>query len=112
MPDDKPGFFEPPGTPTFLGMDAGEWHALWYGILDTFGRFHEGDLTPDEDQMFLTKRHYFWAGQIVGIGARAFAGAGIIFLTSGDWRAAIISILALMVLDQGLGGSGTKKVVK
>ena len=109
MPDDKPGFFEPPGTPTFLGMTAEKWHALWYGILDTFGRFHEGDLTPDEDQQFLTKRHYFWAGQIVGIGVRGVAGAAIIYLTSGNINAALISMLILMAGDQIAGGSGTKK---
>jgi hypothetical protein len=110
MPDEKPtpkpGFFEP-GQPWYV-LDPEEIHAVWYGILDTFGRFHEGELTPDEDKEFLQRRHYFWAGQIIGIGVRAIAGAVVIYLSSGNLNAALISIFLLMAGDQVLGGSGKK----
>ena len=110
MPENKqPGFMEPPGTPTFLGLSGEEVHAIWYGILDTFGRFHEGELTPGEVERFKKERHYFWAGKVLGSGFRALCAAGVIYLTTWNLYGAVISVLVLVTGDQALGTSTGKR---
>jgi hypothetical protein len=102
MPD-TPTLLDPPGTPTLLGLTAEEYHALWYGILDAFGRFHEAELPPDELAALKERKHYFWAGQFIGIGFRSSAGAAIVYLTTGNLNGALISMLLLVAGDQYLG---------
>ena len=98
---------ETPGS-TFLGMTADEWHAVWYGVLDTFGRFHEAELTAPEQEKFKEKRHYFWLGQSFGLFGRGLLGGTVIYLTSGDAKAAILSIIVLLAGDQALGNTKSK----
>ena len=102
----NPDLLDPPSTPTILGLTAEEYHSLWYGILDTFGRFYESDLLPEEQAALKARKHYFWAGQLIGAGFRASTGAAIIYLTTGNLTGALISVLLLVAGDQYLG---TKK---
>jgi hypothetical protein len=50
----------------FLGLvaDPEEMHAVWYGILNTFGVFDFSALTDAERLNYADKRHYFWFGEV------------------------------------------------
>ena len=97
---------EPPGTVTFWGLTGYEWHALWYGFLDTWGRFHSLQLTPDEKvHAYQEKRHYFWAGKVLGSTLRGVASALVVYLTTGNLSGAMVSALVLVTGDQVVGGN-------
>ena len=59
----------------FLGLvaDPEETHAVWYGMLSTFGIFDFSALTDAERANYTGKKHYFWFGE-VGMAA-VLAGA-------------------------------------
>ena len=50
----------------FLGLvaDPEETHAVWYGMLNTFGIFDLSALTNEERLNYSGKRHYFWFGEV------------------------------------------------
>ena len=50
----------------FLGLvaDPEETHAVWYGILNTFGIFDFSALTDAERVNYNQKKHYFWFGEV------------------------------------------------
>ena len=50
----------------FLGLvaDPEETHAVWYGMLSTFGIFDFSTLTDAERANYADKRHYFWFGEV------------------------------------------------
>jgi hypothetical protein len=50
----------------FLGLvaDPEETHAVWYGMLNTFGIFDFSALTKEEQLNSSDKRHYFWFGEV------------------------------------------------
>ncbi|MDO8871574.1 MAG: hypothetical protein Q7V05_02445 [Methanoregula sp.] len=68
----------------FLGVvaDPEETHAVWYGILNTFGIFDLSALTDAERANYTQKRHYFWFGEVgmAGILAGSIAVPVGIFL--------------------------------
>lgn len=91
-----------PATMALLGIlaDAGELHAVWYGILSTLGFFDPAALTDGEKEAYARRRSCFWFGEVVssaalagifsvplgmllclkGGTAAAFTGAALIFL--------------------------------
>ncbi|MDO9034039.1 MAG: hypothetical protein Q7U51_02405 [Methanoregula sp.] len=50
----------------FLGLvaDPEETHAVWYGMLNTFGIFDFSALTDAERENYTQKKHYFWFGEV------------------------------------------------
>ena len=50
----------------FLGLvsDPEETHAVWYGMLNTFGIFDFSALTDAERMNYTQKKHYFWFGEV------------------------------------------------
>ena len=50
----------------FLGLvaDPEETHAVWYGMLNTFGIFDFSVLTDAERVTSTQKKHYFWFGEV------------------------------------------------
>ena len=68
----------------FLGLvaDPEESHAVWYGMLNTFGIFDFSALTDAERINYAQKKHYFWFGEVgmAGILAGLFAVPIGIFL--------------------------------
>jgi len=50
----------------FLGLvaDPEETHAVWYGMLNTFGIFDFSALTYAERENYTQKKHYFWFGEV------------------------------------------------
>ena len=50
----------------FLGVvaDPEETHAVWYGMLSTFGIFDFSALTDTERINYAQKKHYFWFGEV------------------------------------------------
>ncbi|MDO8871580.1 MAG: hypothetical protein Q7V05_02475 [Methanoregula sp.] len=62
----------------FLGLiaDPEETHAVWYGMLNSFGIFDFSALTDAERVNYTQKKHYFWFGE-VGMAA-ALAGVFVI----------------------------------
>ncbi len=50
----------------FLGIvaDPEETHAVWYGMLNTFGIFDFSALTDAERINYAQKKHYFWFGEV------------------------------------------------
>jgi hypothetical protein len=50
----------------FLGLvsDPEETHAVWYGMLNTFGVFDFSALTDAERVNYTQKKHYFWFGEV------------------------------------------------
>ena len=50
----------------FLGLvaDPVETHAVWYGMLSTFGIFDFSALTDVERVNYTGKKHYFWFGEV------------------------------------------------
>ena len=50
----------------FLGLiaDPEETHAVWYGMLNTFGIFDFSALTDAERINYAQKKHYFWFGEV------------------------------------------------
>jgi hypothetical protein len=50
----------------FLGVvaDPEEMHAVWYGMLNTFGIFDFSALTDAERINYAQKKHYFWFGEV------------------------------------------------
>ena len=50
----------------FLGLvsDPEETHAVWYGLLNTFGIFDFAALTDAERVNYTQKKHYFWFGEV------------------------------------------------
>ena len=50
----------------FLGLvaDPEETHAVWYGMLSTFGIFDFSALTETERVNYGEKKHYFWFGEV------------------------------------------------
>jgi hypothetical protein len=50
----------------FLGVvaDPEETHAVWYGMLNTFGIFDFSALTDAERVNYTQKKHYFWFGEV------------------------------------------------
>lgn len=50
----------------FLGLvaDPEETHAVWYGMLNTFGIFDFSALTDAERVNYTQKKHYFWFGEV------------------------------------------------
>ena len=50
----------------FLGLvaDPYETHAVWYGMLSTFGIFDFSALTDVERVNYTQKKHYFWFGEV------------------------------------------------
>jgi len=50
----------------FLGLvaDPEETHAVWYGMLNTFGIFDFYALTDAERVNYTQKKHYFWFGEV------------------------------------------------
>ncbi len=50
----------------FLGLvaDPEETHAVWYGMLNTFGIFDFAALTDAERVNYTQKKHYFWFGEV------------------------------------------------
>ncbi|GAB6286971.1 MAG: hypothetical protein STSR0009_31740 [Methanoregula sp.] len=50
----------------FLGLvaDPEETHAVWYGMLSTFGIFDFSALTDAERANYTQKKHYFWFGEV------------------------------------------------
>ena len=79
----------------FLGLvaDPEETHAVWYGMLNTFGIFDFSALTDAERVNYAQKRHYFWFGEVgmaamlVGVFAVPF---GIFLAGRADSTLAII----------------------
>jgi len=103
----EPELMEPPEVSTFCGFTGYEWHALWYGFLDTWGRFHSLQLTPDEKvHAYQEKKHYFWAGKVMGSTFRGLIGAIVVFLSTGSVHGALISAFVLVTGDQVAGGNG------
>jgi hypothetical protein len=47
-----------------LVADPEEIHAVWYGMLSTFGIFDFSALTGAERLNYADKRHYFWFGEV------------------------------------------------
>jgi hypothetical protein len=50
----------------FIGVvaDPTETHAVWYGMLNTFGIFDFSVLTDAERANYMQKKHYFWFGEV------------------------------------------------
>ena len=91
-----------PAAVLFLGAvaDPGETHVVWYGMLSVIGIFDPAALAPEEKDLVIAKRHYFWFGEtgfsvllagtiavpagvfLAGITdpALAFTGAAVLFL--------------------------------
>jgi hypothetical protein len=74
-----------PVTVLFLGIvaDPDETHAVWYGMLNTFGIFDVSTLTDDESVNYARKKHYFWFGEVGMAGILA----GSIVVPAGIWFA-------------------------
>ncbi len=70
----------------FLGLvaDPEETHAVWYGMLNTFGIFDFSALTDAERLNYTQKKHYFWFGEVgmAAVLAGVFAVPLGIFLAS------------------------------
>jgi len=69
----------------FLGLaaDPEETHAVWYGMLSTFGIFDFSALTDAERANYTGKRHYFWFGEV----GMAAVLAGVFTVPLGCWFA-------------------------
>jgi len=69
----------------FLGLvaDPEETHAVWYGILNTFGIFDFSALTDAERINYAQKKHYFWFGEV----GMAAVLAGVIVVPIGFFLA-------------------------
>ncbi|GAB6286976.1 MAG: hypothetical protein STSR0009_31790 [Methanoregula sp.] len=69
----------------FLGLvaDPEETHAVWYGMLSTFGIFDFSALTVAERANYTQKKHYFWFGEV----GMAAVLAGSIAVPAGCWFA-------------------------
>ncbi len=69
----------------FLGIvaDPEETHAVWYGMLNTFGIFDVSTLTDTENVNYAQKKHYFWFGEVGMAGILA----GSIAVPAGIWFA-------------------------
>jgi hypothetical protein len=69
----------------FLGIvaDPEETHAVWYGMLNTFGIFDLSVLTDAEQVNNNQKKHYFWFGEV----GMASILAGSIAVPTGIWFA-------------------------
>ncbi len=69
----------------FLGLvaDPEETHAVWYGMLSTFGIFDFSALTDAERANYTQKKHYFWFGEV----GMAAVLAGSIAVPAGCWFA-------------------------
>ncbi len=69
----------------FLGIvaDPEETHAVWYGMLNTFGIFDVSTLTDEESMNYAQKKHYFWFGEVGMAGMLA----GSIAVPAGIWFA-------------------------
>jgi hypothetical protein len=69
----------------FLGIvaDPEETHAIWYGMLNTFGIFDLSVLTDAEQVNNNQKKHYFWFGEVGMAGILA----GSIAVPAGIWFA-------------------------
>jgi len=72
----------------FLGLvsDPEETHAVWYGMLNTFGVFDFSALTDAERVNYTQKKHYFWFGEVgmAAVLAGVFAVPVGIFLAGRD----------------------------
>ncbi|GAB6286933.1 MAG: hypothetical protein STSR0009_31360 [Methanoregula sp.] len=69
----------------FLGLvaDPEETHAVWYGMLSTFGIFDFSVLTGAERANYTQKKHYFWFGEV----GMAAVLAGAFAVPAGCWFA-------------------------
>ena len=87
----------------FLGIvaDPEETHAVWYGMLNTFGIFDPAALTEEEKTTFTQKKHYFWFGEagMAAILAGTFAvPAGIFLAGRAEVTLAFVSATTLFLL--------------
>ena len=69
----------------FLGLvaDPVETHAVWYGMLSTWGIFDFSALTETERVNYGEKKHYFWFGEV----GMAAVLAGVFVVPLGCWFA-------------------------
>ena len=69
----------------FLGIvaDPEETHAVWYGMLSTWGIFDFSALTETERVNYGEKKHYFWFGEV----GMAAVLAGVFVVPLGCWFA-------------------------
>ena len=86
----------------FLGLisDPEETHAVWYGMLNTFGIFDFSALTDAERANYTLKKHYFWFGEVgmAGILAGIIAvPVGIFFAGRTENSLAFISAVILFL---------------
>jgi hypothetical protein len=86
----------------FLGVvaDPEETHAVWYGMLNTFGIFDFSALTDAERANYTLKKHYFWFGEVgmAGILAGIIAvPVGIFFAGRTEISLAFISAVILFL---------------
>ncbi len=87
----------------FLGFvaDPDESHAVWYGMLHTFGIFDLSVLTDAERLNYAEKRHYFWFGEVgmTAMLAGVFAvPLGIFLADRADITLAFIGAAVLFLL--------------
>jgi hypothetical protein len=87
----------------FIGIvaDPEETHAVWYGMLNTLGVFDLSTLSDPEKANYLTKRHYFWFGEVgmAAILAGVFAvPIGIYFAGRAEVALAFTLAAALFLL--------------
>ena len=72
---------------------------IWYGILNTFGRFRESDLPDDQKKDFGEMVFPYTLGQALGTVIRVIAGAIVVFLTTHDITGTVVSVLILVAGD-------------
>ena len=84
----------------FLGLvaDPEETHAVWYGMLNTFGIFDFSALTDAERVNYTQKKHYFWFGEVgmAAVLAGVFAVPVGIFLAG--WAEISLAFISAAVL--------------
>jgi hypothetical protein len=81
-----------------LVADPEEMHAVWYGMLSTFGIFDFSALTDAERANYTQKRHYFWFGEVgmAGLLAGVFAVPIGIFLAG--WTEISLAFISAAIL--------------
>ena len=75
--------------------------AVFFGLLNTFGRFQLSDLKDSQQAQLKTAQYltYYDLGQASGIIIRAVATTIVVYLTTSSLQGALISMLTLVGVD-------------